>query len=161
MSNANALRDVLGGIPYAACPVEGVATAGQPDATAWAELARAGYRTVVDLRMPEEPRAHDEPTAVREAGLDYISIPVSQPTLGDEAFDRFRAVVRDPARRPIFVHCASSNRVGALLLPYFALDEQRPLGEAVELAQRSGLRSPELRDLALDYVRRHAGAPGA
>ncbi|HEX6533303.1 MAG TPA: sulfur transferase domain-containing protein [Gemmatimonadaceae bacterium] len=151
----DALHDVMGTIPNGACPVDGVGTAGQPAESAWRELARAGYRTVVDLRAADEPRGHDEPAAVGAAGLSYVPLPVTQATLDDATFDRFREIVRDPARRPILVHCASSNRVGALLLPYFALDEHRPLAEAVPLAQRSGLRSPELGAMAVAYARRH------
>lgn len=150
-----ALRDVMATVPNGACPIEGVGTAGQPTEGAWRELARAGYRTVVDLRAADEPRGHDELAAVRESGMEYLPLPVTQATLGDAAFDRFRDIMRDPARRPIVVHCATSNRVGALLLPYFALDEQRPLDEAVPLAQRAGLRNPELAAMAVDYARRH------
>jgi protein tyrosine phosphatase (PTP) superfamily phosphohydrolase (DUF442 family) len=149
------LTAVLGDIPYAACPLPGVATAGQPSAASWPQLAKAGYRTVVDLRAPEEPRGHDEPAAVRAAGLDYVAIPVSQPTLGDSEFDSFRQIVRAPERRPIFVHCATSNRVGALLLPYFALDESMPLADATRLAQMAGLRNADLQGIAVDYARRH------
>jgi uncharacterized protein (TIGR01244 family) len=149
------LMEVLGGIPNAACPMPGLATAGQPSAATWSQLAGAGYRTVVDLRAKEEPRGHDEPASVRAAGLEYIAIPVSQPTLGDAEFDTFRDVVRAPERRPIFVHCATSNRVGALLLPYFALDEGMPLAEATPLAQAAGLRNPDLQRIAVDYARRH------
>src|SRR6185437_11015458 len=98
-------------------PVRDIATAGQPGESAWGALAEAGYRTVVDLRAPDEPRGYDEPGAVRAAGLAYVPLPITQATLSDEAFDAFRAIVRDPARRPVVVHCATSNRVGALLLP--------------------------------------------
>lgn len=150
-----ALRDVLGGIPYAVCPADGVASAGQPDAGAWSALARAGYRTVVDLRAEQEPRGHQEPAAVREAGLEYVALPVTADTLDDAAFERFRELARDAGRRPIFVHCATANRVGAMLLPYFALDEGRPLVDAARLAQQAGLRSQELASLAIDYARRH------
>ena len=154
-----ALRAVLETIPYSACPVRDIATAGQPAESAWGALAQAGYRTVVDLRAPNEPRGYDEPGAVRAAGLDYVSLPITQATLSDEAFDAFRAIVRDPARRPVVVHCATSNRVGALLLPYFALDEHRTLAESFRLAQTAGLRSPELAMMAGEYARRH-GATG-
>src|SRR5690348_9114735 len=116
MTDHNALRDAVATLPYGSCPLDGVAAAGQPDEGALAELARAGYRTVVDLRAPEEARGFDEAAAVERAGMTYLPLPVTQLTLDDAAFDRFRAVMRDPARRPILVHCASSNRVGALLL---------------------------------------------
>lgn len=155
MDQQDQLIEVLGAIPYAACPLPGVATSGQPSAAQWPRLAAAGYRTVVDLRAPEEPRGYDEPAAVSAAGLDYVAIPVSQPKLGDTQFDDFRDVVRSSERRPILVHCATSNRVGALLLPYFALDEGMSLADATRLAHAAGLRNPELERVAVDYSRRH------
>lgn len=155
MEAQDKLTAVLGAIPYAACPLPGVATGGQPSAAAWPQLADAGYRTVVDLRAPIEPRGHEEPASVRAAGLEYIAIPVSQPTLGDSEFDNFREIVRAPERRPILVHCATSNRVGALLLPYFALDQGMPLADATRLAQTAGLRNFDLQNIAVDYARRH------
>jgi hypothetical protein len=69
-------------------------------------------------------------------------------------FDSFREIVRAPERRPIFVHCATSNRVGALLLPYFALDQGMPLADATRLAQTAGLRNLDLQNIAVDYARR-------
>ena len=154
-----ALESVLATMPNGTCPLPGVAAAGQPPAGAWAALKRAGARTVVDLRPASEPRDHDEPAAVRAAGLDYVSLPVTQQTLDDAQFDAMRALLRDPERRPIVVHCASSNRVGALLLPYFALDAGESLDAAVQHAVRAGLRSSELAAMAVDYVRRHGATP--
>lgn len=157
--SSTTLESVLSNVPYGTCPLPGVGAAGQPGSNDWKELASAGVRTVVDLRAPNEPRGHDEPEAVRAAGMAYVPIPVTQFTLGDAQFDEVRNLLRDPARRPIVVHCASSNRVGALLLPYFALDEQQPLEKAIELAIDAGLRSQELAALAVDYVRRHSASP--
>ena len=153
------LESVLADVPYGTCPLPGIGAAGQPAASDWTDLAAAGVRTVVDLRAPNEPRGHDEPDAVRAAGMAYVAIPVTQMTLHDEQFDAVRTLLRDPSRRPIVVHCASSNRVGALLLPYFVLDEQQPLDKAIELAIDAGLRSQELATLAVDYVRRHSASP--
>ena len=158
MSSGNPLVDVVSTLPNSACPIEGVGTAGQPGEGAWSELARAGYRTVVDLRAPEEPRGHNEPAAVRKAGMEYLPLPVTPATLSDDTFEHFRAIMRDPARRPILVHCSTANRVGALLVPYLMLDERRPAGETIQLAQRVGLRSPEYVSMALDYAKRRGAA---
>lgn len=149
------IEKTVGLLPYGSCPVDGVAAAGQPDAAAWAQLASAGFRAVVDLREPNEPRGHDEPGEIERAGLEYLALPVGHETLGDREFDAIRSFVRDPAHRPVLVHCATANRVGALLLPYFALDEHKPVEEARKLAVEVGMRSPDYSQLALDYVRRH------
>lgn len=153
------LESVLASIPYGSCPAPGIGAAGQPGPSAWDALAKSGVRTVVDLRGPSEPRGYDEPAAASAAGLDYVALPVTQLTLTDVQFDTLRAILNDPERRPIVVHCASSNRVGALLLPYFALDEKQPLDKAIELAMAAGLRSQDLAATAIDYVRRHSASP--
>lgn len=145
-------------LPFGACPLPDVGTAGQPDAASWAPLARAGYRTVIDLRAPNEARGHDEPAAVRAAGMQYVLLPVTPATLDDQVYDRFRALMKDPAMRPVLVHCASANRVGALLLPYLVLDEGRSVDESLRIAREVGMRSPEYVSLGLDYARRHGAA---
>ena len=151
-----AIRKIVNVLPYGSCPLADIATAGQPDAKAWAELARAGFKSVIDLREASEPRGHDEPGEIARAGLKYLLLPVSHESLGDRQFDEIRDFLRDPANRPALVHCQSANRVGALMLPYLRLDEHIPLDEASRRADLIGLRSPDYAALALDYVRRHA-----
>jgi protein tyrosine phosphatase (PTP) superfamily phosphohydrolase (DUF442 family) len=151
-----AITRVLDVLPYGACPLADVATAGQPDAQAWDALAREGFKSVVDLREASEPRGHDEAGEIARAGLRYFPLPVSHESLGDRQFDVLRDFLRDANNRPAVVHCQSANRVGALMLPYLVLDEHIALPEAQALAQSIGLRSPDYAAYALDYVHRHA-----
>jgi uncharacterized protein (TIGR01244 family) len=152
------LDELATSLPYGACPLADIATAGQPTAAQIARAAESGVRTVVDLRAEAEPRGYDEAAAVRAAGMEYVLIPITPATLDDAAFDRFLAVMRDPARRPVLVHCATANRVGGLLMPFLLLDERMPESAALQMAQRIGLRSREYAALATDYARRHAAA---
>lgn len=151
-----AMRKIVELLPYGGCPIPGVATAGQPDAAAWSALARSGFKSVVDLREPGEPRGHDEEAEIARAGLRYLALPVSHESLGDRQFDVLRDFLRDPLNRPVLVHCQSANRVGALLMPYLVLDEHLPVEEAHRRAVDVGMRSPDYAALALDYVNRHA-----
>jgi hypothetical protein len=50
------LATIAPDLEFAISPLPGVATAGQPTEQDFADFAQAGYRTVVDLRMPGEPR---------------------------------------------------------------------------------------------------------
>jgi protein tyrosine phosphatase (PTP) superfamily phosphohydrolase (DUF442 family) len=134
-------------------PLPGLATGGMPRAEDFGAFARAGYRSVVDLCLPDEPRDFDERQAVAAAGLAYVNIPVTPATLGPAQFDELRRVLRDPAFRPAFVHCVAANRVGGVLLPWLVLDEGRTEEEAVALARRIGLRSAEMERAGLEYVR--------
>ncbi len=155
-----AMQKIVDVLPYGGCPVPGVATSGQPDAAAWSALARAGFKSVIDLREPGEPRGHDEVGEIARAGLRYLPLPVSHESLGDRQFDALRDFVRDPQNRPVLVHCQSANRVGALMLPYLVLDEHLPIEEARRRAVDVGMRSPDYAALALDYVTRHAKTEG-
>jgi protein tyrosine phosphatase (PTP) superfamily phosphohydrolase (DUF442 family) len=116
-------------------------------------LAEAGYKTVVDLRTPEEtPRPDEWGMVVRRAGMEYVNIPVGHIDIDNETFDRFRELMRDGGRRPMLVHCSSANRVGALLIPYLILDEGRTPEKARKIATGVGLRSNRLERAAFSYV---------
>jgi uncharacterized protein (TIGR01244 family) len=147
------VRKITSGIANAGQPLYDVATAGQPEKAHLKRLADAGYKTVVDLRTPEECPSPDEwGIAVRRAGLEYVNIPVGHEDIDDRIFDRFRQLMQDPGRRPTLVHCASANRVGALLIPFLILDEGRTPEKTREIAARVGLRSNRLERAAFRYV---------
>ena len=152
------LDDLARELPYGSCPLPDVAGAGQLDAAQVRDAAAAGVRTVIDLRPTYEPHGFDEAAAVREAGMDYVNIPVTPDTLDDPTFDKFLEVMRDPARRPILVKCATANRVGGMLLAYLLLDQHTPEREALAMAERVGLRGQHYASMAVDYARRHAVA---
>ena len=140
---------------WGACAIDGVITAGQPTAEQLAALAAHGLRTVLDVRGAGDDRGFDEPAAVANLGMDYIPVPVTPDTLGDEQFERARAILRNAARRPLLLHCRSANRSGALLYPYLVLDVGRDREEAFDLACAAGLRNAGYAELALDYVARN------
>ena len=146
-------------LEFSRSPLPDLATAGQPSERDFAAFAWAGYRTVVDLRMPGEPRGFDEPAVARAAGLEYLNIPFLRTTLAPGQIGRFRRVMNDPQRRPLLVHCVSANRVGGILLPWLILDQGLAEDDAVALAMKIGLRSPELLTAALDYVKAQRARP--
>ena len=146
------IHEIVPGMANAGQPLQEVATAGQPEQEDFERLAEAGYKTVVDLRTPEEPRGLDEPEVVRRAGMEYTNIPVGHERVDDDAFERFRELMADPGHRPTLVHCSSANRVGALLIPYLILDEGKAPEDAVRMASEVGLRSDELKQAALRYA---------
>lgn len=149
-----AIRRIAPRMLNAFCPLPGLATGGQPAPSDLKALAAAGYRVILDIRGPDEPRGFDEIRAAREAGLEYVNIPVGHGPLADDVFAAVRAILRDESRRPLLFHCASGNRVGLMLIPYLILDQGKQPREALQTAVQVGLSSPQLAQLALDYVRR-------
>ena len=96
-------------------PVDGITSAGQPDKAALEVFADSGYATVIDMRGRDEDRGFEEAAFVEELGLHYVAFPIESED--DVSFAKARQL--DELLRenpgPILVHCASGNRVGALL----------------------------------------------
>jgi uncharacterized protein (TIGR01244 family) len=95
--------------------VDGISAAGQPDEAALQVFAESGYAAVIDLRTQNEDRGFDEAAVVEELGMDYVSMPIA----GSAAINIDNALKLEALIAsydgPVLVHCASSNRVGALL----------------------------------------------
>lgn len=130
-------------IKNASIPEPGVMAAGLPTEAQIRTLAQEGYKTVIDLMPPEESRGFDEPKAAQEAGLRYVNVPVTLPSLDQATVDKFLETMRT-AEKPVVVHCASSNRVGALYYAWLVLEKGMSKDQALEKAQAAGLRHPEL-----------------
>ena len=147
------VREITPGLENAGYPLEGVATAGQPEQEHLKRLAEEGYRTILDVRTQEEDPGFDESETVRSLGMEYVNMPleVKPEAFTDEVFERARELLADPGRRPILVHCASAVRVAPLLIPYLIVDEGRSPEEAVEIASEVGPQQDELTDAALRY----------
>lgn len=129
-----------------AAPIGGITVAGQPDAAALKVFADNGYGAVIDLRTPGEARGLDEKAAVEGLGMTYVPMPIGGDGINYEsarALDELLAGFNEP----VLLHCASSNRVGALLALRASLagaDDD----EALRIGKKAGLTSlePAVRD---------------
>src|SRR5215813_485976 len=90
-----------------------VSTGGQPTREQLATLTAEGVRGIVNLREPEEHNVEEEATLARHLGLRYVNIPVKTAAPKDEQVEAFLKATNDPKVFPLFIHCASGNRVGA------------------------------------------------
>ena len=100
----------------AAAYIQGVTGHGQPNEQTLEQINAAGYAAVIDLRGPEENRGlADERATVEGLGMSYIPLPI----VGEGAinFDNANELDQLLAQfdKPVFVHCGSGNRAGALL----------------------------------------------
>ncbi|MBI3663565.1 MAG: protein tyrosine phosphatase family protein [Acidobacteria bacterium] len=134
---------------------EKICTGGQPTLDDLARLKADGIKAVVNLRQATEFNAEEEAAKAKELGLRYFHIPVNGAEPKPELADEFLKVMSDPANRPVFVHCASANRVGAFWMIYRVLKDGWKLEDAQEEAMKVGLHSPVMRDFALEYIRAH------
>ncbi len=133
------LADASGALPFAQ-PRAGLHTGGQPSREQLASAAANGVRTVIDLRGTDEARGYDEAAEARRLGLVYLALPVA----GGEGitFANARALQQllANAEGPVLLHCASGNRVGALLA-LAAAEDGASDDAALELGRRAGLGS--------------------
>ncbi|HXI02078.1 MAG TPA: sulfur transferase domain-containing protein [Candidatus Saccharimonadales bacterium] len=125
-------------LPNGKIPVEGVLAGGQPTEAQLAHARDLGYRTVVNLRTPGEEGA-TTPGEVESLGMKYVAFPIAGPADLDEAHARQFAEILAKAERPVIIHCASGNRVGALFAMKAWLVDGKPPAEALELGKAAGL----------------------
>jgi uncharacterized protein (TIGR01244 family) len=95
-------------------PVDGITSAGQPDEAGFKVFADQGYTTVIDLRTAGEDRGLDEPAVVEGLGMEYVLLPIGRDEINFDSAKELGKLI-EAAEGPVLVHCASANRVGALL----------------------------------------------
>lgn len=132
-------------------------TGGQPTMDDLDRMKAEGVKAVINLRRPVEFDAEGE--AAKELGLHYSLIPVDSKNPNDDEAAEFLEVLADPQNRPAFIHCASANRVGAFWMIRRALVDGWSVEDAEHEADKIGMRGPELRAFARDYIHRHAKKP--
>lgn len=134
-----------------------VTFAGQPSEDALRAAAADGHGLVVNLRTAKEVEAleFDEPALVESLGMHYVAIPVTPQSFTREDVDHFASRV-GRGTRPILVHCASANRVGALWAAYLALHRGVPVEEALAKGRAAGLT----KDVMVEATRRVIGSAG-
>ncbi len=123
----------------------GVYFGGQPTADAFGTAQEMGVRVVVNLRSDPEIAAmdFDEAALVEQLGMKYVAIPITSETFAPADADDLKEVLRKTSG-PVLIHCASSNRVGALWAMYLHRHRGVALDQAIALGRKAGLRSEGL-----------------
>ena len=116
-----------------------LATGGSIDLSLVGSLSDKGFRTIIDLRTPEEGTA-EEKAAVEAAGMSYINLPIDKGVPSDALIEALSKVLDDPNQAPVLLHCASGNRVGAAWAIYRAR-KGIPLEIALEEGRTAGMRA--------------------
>ena len=129
-----------------------VACAGATPPEAMAGLKRLGFVSVINFRTAEERGANIEASrmAAVEAGLKYIHIPFGAPT--PQVTEEFLEAIADTANQPVYIHCASANRVGAMWFIKRVKQDGWDPDRAMAEAEMIGLRSERLKEFAVGYV---------
>jgi uncharacterized protein (TIGR01244 family) len=130
-----------------------VACAGATPVQALPEIKKNGFVSVINFRTAEEQGANIEEArkTAAEVGLKYIHLPYRTPT--PEIAERFLKAVADPANQPVYIHCASANRVGAMWFIKRVRLDGWDVDRAMKEAEAIGLQAPNLKQFALEYVK--------
>ena len=134
-----------------------VACGGATETSALEGLKNDGFKSVINLRQASEAGANIDENAARAKalGLNYIHIPFNGQAPESKTVDDFLAAVGNKANQPVFIHCGSANRVGAVWLVKRVLQDRWPVEKATEEAKLIGLRSEPLEQFALKYIAEH------
>ncbi len=87
----------------------------QPGPTDWAELAKRGFNTVLNIRQDPQKAAVQAQLA-EAAGLKYIHLPLPAYELDPEHVAEFHQVISNPEHGKVLFHCRSASRTGLLWL---------------------------------------------
>ena len=119
--------------------------AGQPTSDGLRVARRRGVEVVVNIRGDREiaEAEFDESLLVDHLGMEYVRIPVTPDSFGLDDADALKDVL-SMTQGPILIHCASSNRVGALWAAYLHRHRLVAIDDAIELGRSAGLRSGKL-----------------
>lgn len=118
-ARAWAKRLVHPGLENFAEVAPGIYRGAQPTPDGYRKLKELGVKTVITLRS-----LHEEREAVLAAGLEPVEIPLVADVRGSrppssEDVARFLSVVLDPAKRPVYFHCAfGQDRTGTMCAVY-------------------------------------------
>jgi uncharacterized protein (TIGR01244 family) len=108
-----------------------------------ARLAAIGVRHVINLAMPDHPKAlPDADIAMTEAGLRYTHIPVPFDAPDETLYRRFAAAL-EANDEPVHVHCIMNWRVSAFFCRW---NRERGMDEAEARRQMETIWSPDEND---------------
>ena len=129
-----------------------VACGGATPPEALADLKRLGFVSLINFRTADEQGADIEASlaAAADAGLKYFHLPFRAPS--PELAHQFLRVIADETNQPVYIHCASANRVGAMWFIKRVKQDGWDTTRAMEEAEAIGLRSETLKEFARGYV---------
>lgn len=131
-------------------PAAFLSTGGQLSLPELKRAAELGVQHIINLRPASEDAGFDEDAVVAELGMGYCRIPIAGPAdlnlANVEALDRQLAKA---AGKPSIVHCASGNRVGALMALRAKWLHGADIEDALAIGRAHGLTAMEAQVRAL------------
>jgi uncharacterized protein (TIGR01244 family) len=129
-------------IPNAVVIQDGVLGGGQPDEAQLRQAADAGYRTIVNMRGPDEVSEFAfEEELVQSLGMEYVFLPFAGgDAVNEDNARKLAKIIADPDALPAMIHCRSGNRVGILFAAKAFIVDGLDADAAMEFGTASGMR---------------------
>lgn len=125
-------------------PAENLLTGGQPSLLELKQFKNSGVTTVINLRGPDEDVPFNEKLEAEALGLEYVSLPISGAAdVTPENARKLHELLAGFESENVLLHCASGNRVGALLAIRAHEIEGKPANESLQFGRAAGLGSLE------------------
>jgi len=113
--------------------------AGQLTSEQLQKISQEGFKSVLNLRSPDEDGFLDSEQQQAEAlGLYYINIPVKVEAINHEIAAQVLKQI-DELSKPALVHCNSAMRAAAMVLMHIATRQGVSLKQAFNQAEQLGL----------------------
>lgn len=123
---------------------EDLITAAQPTQADLVSLKKAGVTKIINLRKPSEEISYNEELEAKKLGLEYVSFPISgEAEITLENAQKLHKMLKGEDK--VFLHCATGNRVGALLAIRAHELEGKSMDESLKIGHEAGLSSLETR----------------
>jgi uncharacterized protein (TIGR01244 family) len=134
-----------------------VACGGATEVSTLDQLKKDGFKSVINLRQASEPNVNlpENQAKAKQLGLGYFHIPVNGASPDPASVDTFLTTVSNKANQPVFIHCASANRVGMMWLVKRVMQDGYTVEKATAEAKAIGLTAAPLEKFALDYIAAH------
>ncbi len=117
---------------------------GQPTVEQFAQLPTMGFTRIIDLRPACEDHGFDEPKAAMAAAVQYLSLPIATAAdLTHTAVSQLDQWLGESTTGKTLLHCASSNRVGALLALRAVWHQRLTAQDSLRMGRLAGLKSME------------------
>jgi len=131
-----------------------IACAGATEARVIPELAKRGYKAIINLRQATEQGAAIDETrqAAQAAGIKFIHLPLNPQQPEASVVDAFLIATADPTNQPTFINCGSASRVSAMMIAKRMLNDGWSQDRALDEAKVIGPPSAALQQFALEYV---------
>jgi len=118
-----------------------LAIAGQITLDQLEKLADEGYKSVLNLRSPDENSLLEhEQEKVQSLGLDYINFPTNLEEINHQAALNIFQIINQLSK-PILIHCDDSIRSAAIVLLYIATKQGIDFEQALQQTINLGLIS--------------------